>query len=216
MDAAPQPNYPYEFHKANALSYPLEGFDIIHASPPCHAFSALRAIHPEREYPDLVPAIRARLLEAGVPYVLENVVGAPLLSPTLLCGAYFGLGAHCADGRYRPLKRHRIFETPIMLMGAGCACGPTEPLGVYGKGGRQVRGYMGTRTECAAAMDISWMSRAELSQAIPPAYTHWIGTALLEQLLVPCPELGGDHRTPDNELDRSAPELQSVEPARAP
>ena len=126
VDVNPQPNYPFEFHQADALAYPLDGFDAIHASPPCQAYSRLRRMRPGKYYPDLVEATRARLVAADRPYAIENVPGAPLLSPLLLCGEYFGLGAMC-DGGWRPLRRHRLFETRQLIMGGGCCLRPRRP-----------------------------------------------------------------------------------------
>src|SRR5450631_1407574 len=91
VDINPQPHYPFEFHQADALTYPLNGFDAIHASPPCQAHSKMGTRHPDRTYPDLIPATRDRLVATGVPYIIENVEGAPLLNPTMLCGSSFGL-----------------------------------------------------------------------------------------------------------------------------
>jgi DNA (cytosine-5)-methyltransferase 1 len=112
VDIEPQPNYPFEFHQADALTFPRDGFDVIHASPPCQAFSALKHLT-TREHPRLVEPARAMLRESGLPYVIENVVGAPLLSPVMLCGSGFGLD----------VQRHRLFETNFPVMSPGCAHG---------------------------------------------------------------------------------------------
>ena len=92
VDLAPQPRYPFEFHEADALTYPLDGFDAIHASPPCQRYSRLRTLPRlrDREYWDSVPPTRARLQASGVPWILENVEGAPVDGITL-CGLMFGL-----------------------------------------------------------------------------------------------------------------------------
>jgi DNA (cytosine-5)-methyltransferase 1 len=81
VDINPQPNYPYEFHQADAMTYPLDGFDAIHASPPCQAHSAMSVMWNAREHPDLVAATRARLVATGLPYVIENVASSRRRSP---------------------------------------------------------------------------------------------------------------------------------------
>jgi DNA (cytosine-5)-methyltransferase 1 len=125
------------FVEADALTYPLDGFDFVWASPPCQAYSSLRHLNADREYPDLIPATRARLVESGVPYCIENVEGAPLGASgflIMLCGTMFGL--QTPDGRAE-LRRHRLFETswPIALRPA-CQHGNYggESLSVSGTG----------------------------------------------------------------------------------
>lgn len=178
VDLAAQPNYPFEFHRADALTYPLDGFDAVHASPPCQAYSALRTVHRDVEYPDLVAATRARLIAAGVPYVIENVPGSPLAAVVVLCGSMFGLGA-----AGRQLRRHRLFETSVLVMQLACQH-EGQAIGVYGGGptapDSALRGgYQGLMAEKRAAMGIDWpMTRRELNQAIPPAYTEFLGAQL--------------------------------------
>jgi DNA (cytosine-5)-methyltransferase 1 len=177
VDINPQPNYPFEFHQADALIWPLEGFDAIHASPPCQAFSDLRH-RTDGEYPDLVAATRERLLLTGVPYVIENVEGAPLINPVRLCGSAFGLGANG-----RQLRRHRLFESNVPIMVPSCQH-RGQPVGVYGTGGggQMTRGYKGTPEEYREAMEIDWATRAEIAQAIPPIYAEFIGGYLMGAL----------------------------------
>lgn len=100
--------------RADALEYPLEGFDLICASPPCQASSALRHLQKGKEYPQLIPATRERLRASGIPYCIENVPGSPLETSIVLCGSMFGL--QTPDGRAE-LRRHRHFEVsfPITL-----------------------------------------------------------------------------------------------------
>lgn len=178
VDLAPMPRYPHTFHQADALDYlAAHGaeFDAIHASPPCQAYSTLRH-RTGGEYVDLVDATRAALQATGKPYVIENVVGAPLINPVMLCGSMFGLRA-----AGRVLRRHRLFEAtfPVTTPPDGCTGRPVG--GVYGTGGagQMTRGYKFQPDEAKTAMGIDWMSRAELSQAIPPAYTEHIGAYLL-------------------------------------
>lgn len=183
IDIKPQPNYPYEFIQGDALEY-VEAhggeFDAIHASPPCQAYTRLRH-RTGKEYVDMVAMTRRYLRAYGAPYVIENVPGAPLENPVTLCGSSFGLGADCADGVYRQLRRHRLFETSFPVMAPPCNH-QGQPVGVYGTGGggHMTRGYKGTPEEYREAMGIDWATRAEIAQAIPPAYTEHIGGYLMQ------------------------------------
>jgi DNA (cytosine-5)-methyltransferase 1 len=198
VDIAPQPNYPFEFVQADALRllrafevasrWELATFttaDVIHASPPCQLYSTTAALH-DAEHPDLVAPVRDLLDAIGKPYVIENVVGAPLRNAVRLCGSSFGL----------PVWRHRLFEVkPMIGFVPPCAhhLAP-EPLDVTGTGSRRLEdrtdgGGGNSRKprslgEARRALGIDWMTRRELAQAIPPAYTEWIGTQLLQQLEV--------------------------------
>jgi DNA (cytosine-5)-methyltransferase 1 len=190
VDIKPQPHYPFEFHQADALaafSRNGKGFDVVHASPPCQAFSSLHHRW-DTVHPDLVALTRSRLQDDGLPYVIENVRLAPLIEPVMLCGSMFGLGAVCRDGQWRYLRRHRYFEVPWLafaMLEMDCAH-DGQALGVYGTGSsrleREHNGYQGLSWEREAAMGIDWMTKAENAQAIPPAYTEWIGTQLLVAL----------------------------------
>ena len=161
----------------------LEGFDFIHASPPCQAYARIGAVHGVRgNHPDLLDATRARLLATGQLFVIENVPDSKLPG-VVLCGSSFGLTADGPlDNVSRQLRRHRLFESNTLLLAPSCQH-RGEPVGVYGHGGPQRasrnRGYMGSRIERERAMGIDWMTGTELSQAIPPAYTHYIGTQLI-------------------------------------
>ncbi len=173
VDIKPQPHYPFEFILADALTFPLGGFHALHASPPCQAYSTTRTLH-DAEYPMLIPEVRSRFEDTGLPYIIENVVGAPLHNPIRLCGSSFDL----------PIWRHRLFESDMPLMALPCAHPwSPEPLDVTGTGGpggrhRKPKGL----EEARIAMGIDWMARSELSEAIPPAYTRFIGEQLLEHL----------------------------------
>jgi DNA (cytosine-5)-methyltransferase 1 len=186
VDIKRRTDYPFEFHQADALTFPLDGFDVIHASPPCQAFTRARhaGCASKRQPPNLVPETRTRLVAAGVPWVIENVEGAPV-EGVMLCGSMFGLG----------VRRHRLFESSHWIGGAG-PCRHREqgrPVGVYGRMGDHVQGtdsvsgkyIYGGRTastleEGATAMGIDWMPRwDELKEAIPPAYTEHLGRQLL-------------------------------------
>ena len=180
VDIAPQPRYPFEFHQADAMTFSLEGFDVIHASPPCQAYSS--ATPDATKHPDLVAAVRERLEGNGVIWVIENVPQAPLRFPFVLCGSSFGLHDPAED---LWLKRHRLFECPVMIMAPPCSCRPRRTAAVTG--------HLGASTfyrpeKCArnagsssakVMMGIDWMTTAELVQSIPPAYTEYIGRQLI-------------------------------------
>jgi DNA (cytosine-5)-methyltransferase 1 len=187
VDIEPQPHYPFEFHQADALTYPLDGFDAVHASPPCQAYSRARVLH-HRSHSRLIEPTRAKLTTWGGLWVIENVEGAPLVNPVTLCGTTFGLRVACRDGVKRELRRHRLFESSMPLTNAG-GCDHRHPaVSVFGGGERVNRrpecraAYSGTAAERRAVMGIDWMVRDELSQAIPPAYTRFIGVQLMAHL----------------------------------
>jgi DNA (cytosine-5)-methyltransferase 1 len=193
VDIADQPNYcGAEFVQADALEFlgrviEDEGICLgrklvgIHASPPCQAHSTLKAVTQHIDHPELVGPTRLLLERTGLYYIIENVPGAPLVEPTMLCGSAFGLD----------VRRHRMFETNFPLMSPGCAHGaqakrfdvfehgewrksPTVP--VYGVGGGKAKEHW------AEAMGIDWMTHDEMAQAIPPAFTRHIGEALLTHI----------------------------------
>ena len=180
VDIAPQPRYPFEFHQADALTFPLEGYDFIWASPPCQVHSITAALHrhKERAHRDLIEPIRARLAACGVPYVIENVIGAPLRDPIMLCGTMFGLRVY----------RHRLFETSFFLFApphGKHTQGSTGSHRGYSRGSPMVcvAGHNFKKEEGEAAMEIDWMtSRAQLAQAIPPAYAEYIGREALAHI----------------------------------
>jgi len=180
VDIAPQPRYPFEFHQADAMTFPLDGYDAIHASPPCQSYSDLRAVHQDRIYPDLLTPIIMRLRAQAAPWVVENLDFAPFppdARSVQLCGSSMGCWR---------LRRHRWFTGFVPVLVPGCEhwrWGGSPPIGVYGDGGKKGnRGYRGTAGERRRAMGIDWMTRAELSEAIPPAYTRFIAGELLAHL----------------------------------
>ena len=196
VDVKPMKRFPFEFVQADAMTYPLDGFDVIHASPPCQAYSITRHSH-GKEHPELVEPIRAALKASGKPYVIENVVGAPLHNPITLCGTMFGLTARDTDATALFLRRHRLFESSEFITPNGaCRCAEFKAAGwgvggVYGGGSsdrnhaREVRrgGYTPHNTVRRELMGIDWMTQDQLSQAIPPAYTEHIGAQLLAHVL---------------------------------
>ncbi len=194
VDIKPQPEYPFEFHQSDAMTFPLDGFDVVHASPPCQAFTTLRVMHNARAHTDLLTPTRTRLQEWGGVYVIENVPGAPMTNAVQLCGTAFDLGLEVYDG-WRELRRHRWFESNVFLFGAACKHkGAT--VGIYGDHARDKRRKPGVHAgidfpDCERltigkdAMGIQWAKRWHgLSQAIPPAYTEYIGRQLLQALEV--------------------------------
>lgn len=181
--------YPFEFHQGDALDFIAahgSDFDVIHVSSPCHDWSSLGARTGLDGTGWLLGAARAAVRLIGVPYVIENVPGAPLVNPLVLCGSMFNLGATCAGSEWRQLRRHRLFECSAFMMAPGNCRHKGHPVGVYGTGGGgpMTRGYKATPREAAEALGIDWMSRAGLSQAIPPAFTEYVGSQLLEFLAV--------------------------------
>jgi DNA (cytosine-5)-methyltransferase 1 len=181
VDVREQPRYPFPFACADATSVSVSWsrFAAAHASPPCQRWSVLRFVRPEKgqDHPDLITPTRAMLEASGLPYVIENVPGAPLESAVTLCGSMFDLGSG-----ERQLRRHRLFEANFPLLVPSCRHRGLA-VGVYGDadgretfGGRG--GYQGTREERQEAMQIGWMNDYELTQAIPPAYTSHLGRAL--------------------------------------
>lgn len=181
VDIDPQPHYPFEFIQADAVAHldsiietgEIGQYDLIAASPPCQAFTKAQRIQ-KNDHPDLIGPIRALLLKAGVPYVIENVPGAPLEGAQMLCGAMFGLRTY----------RHRLFESSF----------PWDPpehpehVARTAKMGRPVKSgefmhIVGNFNGAALAkeiMEMPWATRDTLREAIPPAYTEWIGQQFIE------------------------------------
>jgi hypothetical protein len=185
VDNRPMPRYPFEFHQGDALEFLSEHgrrFDAIHASPPCQRYSQSTVVHGKKHqetHPDLVEPTRTLLEKIGKPWVIENVIGAPVRG-VMLCGMMFGLR----------VLRHRLFETSFFCM---IPPHPKHPNGMltnshraYDRGESRfvcVVGHNFHREEGEKAMGIDWMkSRKELAQAIPPAYTEFIGKQLIEVL----------------------------------
>lgn len=193
VDIRSQPRYAGdEFIQSDALSITAETirtFDFVWASPPCQAHTALKTMWNAKLHANLIPATRELLRAAGVPFVIENVPGAPLQHPILLCGTMFGLKT--ASGPISAeLRRHRIFETghDYWLFPHPPCRHRLRTIGVYG-GGHGVslhRHKKGERSFTAAeqreAMQMPWATVDELSQAIPPAYAECIGRAALQHI----------------------------------
>lgn len=179
VDIRPQPRYPFEFHQGDAMTWPLDGFDAVHASPPCQRWSPTgtgRAIGDG--HPDLLSPTRERLEANSLPYVIENIPTAPMPTSIVLCGITFGL----------PVIRHRRFEVRPAVILAPSLC----PQGSYARsvphGLRSgAKPYATGSWERAWREHVipvvwPWMTVHEAGQAIPPAYTEWIGAHLLGAL----------------------------------
>ncbi|MDM7992945.1 MAG: hypothetical protein QUS11_06485 [Candidatus Fermentibacter sp.] len=177
VDIEPQPTYPFKFVRADALAFDVSGFDLVWASPKCQFATAYRRrSNHVRPSENMIPRVRDRLAEAGIPYVIENVEGArsSLKDPVLLCGSMFSLD----------VQRHRLFETTFPLSPPrSCGHGRWSPRFPPATNRSNLRktvevGVWRIPLEVQqAAMGIDWMPLASLSQAIPPAYAEWIGRA---------------------------------------
>lgn len=182
VDNRPQPRYPFRFVLADALEYVAahgREYDCVHASPPCQKYTvAQNAAKNADAHPDLVGPVRDLLKATGKPYAIENVIGAPMQNAVMLCGLSFGL----------KVRRHRLFETNFFVMGKPCQCRNQDYYVIFGHEVRNRRhgesaGRKNSIKEGRKAMDIDWMTRAELSEAIPPAYAEHIGWHLMQHLI---------------------------------
>lgn len=180
VDIAPQPRYPYPFHQRDAIEFArIHGshFDVVHSSPPCQAHTNAQKLM-GNDHPDLIAPTREVLIGLGKPFVIENVPGAPLIDPVELCGAMFGLETY----------RHRLFETNW------CLTPPAHPEHVARttKMGRPPRsgefmhvvGNFSGVDRARGVMGMPWANRDGLREAIPPAYTEFIGRQLMDVLAV--------------------------------
>jgi DNA (cytosine-5)-methyltransferase 1 len=171
--------YPFNYIRGDVRDYLntefLSQFDVIHASPPCQTHSITKNLRiaqgKSTSKIDLIPETRDSLIRSGKPYIIENVPLSPLIDPIQICGSAFGL----------KVRRHRLFESNLNLKGTQCNH-TTRPVGVYGslndeipKGGKTAE----TIEQARDAMGIEWMIWGELVEAIPPAYTHYIGNQIM-------------------------------------
>ena len=188
VDNKPQKNYPFIFHLEDAMTFDLEGYGFYWASPPCQAYSVASVTHRNngKIYPDLIMDTRQLLLLTRKPFIIENVppAGKLLKNPITLCGTLFNLG----------VLRHRCFELsyPILLpkhvkhngrIGDGKYFSIAGGAGRWKSWGTVYRNISkGTANQWRYAMGIDWMTRKELTQAIPPAYSEYLITQWLKQL----------------------------------
>lgn len=205
VDIKPMPRYPFRFVRSDALEYLAahgHEYDFIHASPPCQHYSVMtngRWKDRVNDHPDMIADVRTALINTGKPYIIENVGGArgELINPIMLCGTMFGLQTEQGN----QLIRHRYFECSFgYWLVPPCAHNNGSAVGVYGGGQNPSRrrlavgvyGHTGGSSKRDAlqmfdvnarrkVMGIPWMTGKELSEAIPPAYTNYLGRHFLEQ-----------------------------------
>ncbi len=190
IDIRPQPHYPYPFIQTDALKLDpkfLATFDVIHASPPCQSYSDLAKRNKNAsKWPRLVEPVREMLVRTGLPYIIENVEGAPLLNAVVLCGTMFP--------ELRVL-RHRLFEANFEIVVPAHKKHPKvhtfdRRKSHFGKTNEwkdfvQVTGGGNcTLAAARAAMGINWMTKGEINESIPPAYTKFVGKQLLKHLAI--------------------------------
>lgn len=178
VDIESQPRYPFTFHQLDALEcdWAAMDYDFVWASPPCQKFTAYKR-RPNHVAPreNLIPQTRELLKAAGVPYVIENIPGAPLKNTFQLCGSSFGLD----------VRRHRIFEASFKVTPPACNHSWQTPRFPPASNRKNLRrtvevGVWRIPLETQRkAMGIEWMNLEELSEAVPPAYSHFIATQFL-------------------------------------
>ncbi len=228
VDNRPQPHYPFAFVQADALEYAAQdlvgwdGFDAIHASPPCQYHSEMQSMNKNQDaHQELIGPTRELLEQTGLPYIIENVAGAldTMHDPFQLCASSFGLGWVRGDGEEFALRRHRLFETnwPIGLV-PPCAH-QRRSLGIYGDhvrfGRRSSDGELSGGAAIAAAseaMGIDWMNWKELREAIPPAYTEFIGGEMMRHIerRFTRPQLPGLDLFNEGAADAQVPNVERV------
>lgn len=171
VDIQFQPRYAgCRFVQADALTFDLSSYDFAWASPPCQRYTrAQNAAKNADAHPDLIDTVREKLEAWGGPWIMENVVGAPMRNPTTVCGLALGL----------KVKRHRLFESNLFLMCPPCPSHDQDYYVIFGHEVRnrrhgQAAGRKNKIKEGRAAMGIDWMTRGELSEAIPPAYAEFL------------------------------------------
>lgn len=188
--------YPFEFRAADAVEFVKEHaheFDVVHASPPCQAYSITRHGH-SVTHPELIEPTRDALVATGKPYIIENVAGAPLHDPVVLCWSMFHEAGSITDDDVTPLRmeRHRLFESNVPLRAPG-ACRHDKSVQVAGSYGgarrdkteaRRVRhgGYVPSKAVQQRLLGIDWMTQHGLHQSLPPAYTEYLGAQLIDAL----------------------------------
>jgi len=181
VDIEAQPNYPFKFCQHDAITFPLDGFDVIHASPPCRDYTSAAAHLKDAGTAHLLPDTIARLKGNGALWVVENIDSHAVDMGGwhfTLCGSSFGLR----------IRRHRRFGSNVLMLSPPCMHKEQgQSLGVYGRGGnpdklRPGKGIRARLSSYAELMGMEWAAPSEIAQAIPPAYTEWIGTQLMREL----------------------------------
>lgn len=211
VDLDKQPRYPYAFKRADVIrvltdlifgigvdfthkdgtveTLHLSDFDAIHASPPCQAFSKTNTLH-DNKHPELIEPTRDLLNQIGIPWIMENVVGAPLINPIMIEGRHFGMSAPDVDGVMLKLVRPRLFESNFPLL-APTTWFPNPTYitaSIYGNGGSwsprwrdspdRRGGYIIGKAVGSKLLNVDWMTKNELSQCIPPKFCEFVGTQL--------------------------------------
>lgn len=205
VDIEDRVRYPFAFHLGDAIdvmailnaggtvvfvhkdgtteTLSLADFAAVHGSPPCQQFTAYGRSDTKGwkdNYLDLVEPTREALIASGLPYIIENVVGAPLIGPVMLCGSSFGLD----------VRRHRLFESNVVMLTPPCDHSWQTPRFAPSSTRTNLRSTVEVGVwripldVQRKAMGIDWMELRELSEAIPPAYTEYIGARLIEALAV--------------------------------
>jgi DNA (cytosine-5)-methyltransferase 1 len=185
IDIKKQKRYPFEFIQADALEVLqdidyLKTFDVLAGSPPCQTHSITQHLRNAQgkstDKIDLIPQTREGFIKSGKPYIIENVPGAPLINPVVMCGSSFDL----------KVRRHRLFESNLELTGSVCDHKKQgKPVGIYGSMRDEIPngGHTAKSIEQAReAMGIDWMIWGELVEAIPPIYTKTLGEQIIGQL----------------------------------
>lgn len=191
VDILPHPDYPYDLIVGDAMAVLedmafLDQFDAVHASPPCPRYSTITPVSYRDTHPDHLEKARDILSAWGGTYVLENVPGAPMPEGVMFCGQAMGLSN---------IRRHRMFESNLLIMSPGCACDHRTVYGVYGDHGdltpvvRPDGSSRGNKARDVAhaqqILGIEWMTKwDDLADAIPPAYTEYVGGQLIDQIAV--------------------------------
>lgn len=207
IDIIDQPHYcGDEFIQADAMNVEMPEYDVIHASPPCqnYCWSTARHRAKGKTYPDLIDATRELLIKSGKPYVIENVPTAPLITPTYLEGTMFGLNVirrRCFETNWRlpqPMRLNR--KKPIMQQSKKDPRIFVQKSAYCSVAGNGADGWSCRVADWREAMGIDWMTREEIKQAIPPAYTEYIG-----QYLMGCEGIVQDTTNPQSEKEASSP-----------
>lgn len=188
FDNRPQPRYPYEFHKEDALGVDLTSFQAVWASPPCQKYCNLnRGTNGNAESKiDMIAAVRSRLTDSGLPFIIENGPNAPLIEPMLLCGSMFDPPMD--------IRRHRLFESNVLMVPPTWPCrhalyGPRFSYRHHGRTHKSSvvwvygQNHMANETPVRnRAMGINWMNTMELTQSVPPIYAEFFGSQLIQVL----------------------------------
>jgi len=183
VDIAPQTNCPYETYIEDVLKWDDWDYDAIHFSPPCQRWTTMNATTTASSHPDLYTPMLPVLDATGLPYVIENVPTSPLKPSLVLCGTMFDL---VTKDSTKELRRHRVFETNWRIKSPARSCNHTRPP-VWAAGHSPNQEYRDLYGQCPMherqeAWGIDWMTRDELMESIPPAFTEFIGLQLIEHL----------------------------------